>query len=169
MTELKQRNNERKTTMEEKPIGQALFISKETGEQIRFDLAAPIEPWPTPRPGGYVNDKPCQKFSGEFVIKSKNAPTFRQFQKLLKRRSKLPRKLKKAFKHLEHKEPRFEKIKMPNGIGAIVHMEIGPKEGYPHTKWIRKAVHLFRRRMTIMRKIRHQGTSSHMGYRNFFK
>lgn len=51
---------------------------------------------------------------------------------------------------------------MPNGVGSIAHMEIGPKEGYPHTKWIWKAVHLLRKRMAIVPKIRHQGTTSNM-------
>lgn len=74
----------------------------------------------------------------------------------------LPRKLKKALKHFELKEPRFEEIKTPNGIGSIAHMEIGPKEGYPNTKWIWKAVHLLRKRMAIVPKIRHQGTTSNM-------
>ena len=155
--------------MEEKPLGQALFICKDTGEQIHMEPVTPIEPWPALEPGGYVNSEPITlKHSGEFVFKASKTK-LRKMRKLLFGKRKVPRKLKKALKHLEYKEPRFEEIKMPNGVGSIVHMEIGPKEGYPHTKWIRKAVHLFRRRMTIMRKIRHQGTSSHMGYRNFFK
>lgn len=153
---------------------QAFLISKDTGQMVEVTPMTEIVPKPWPIDDvEFVPEPEPQKsltLSGTFTLKKKmNDNQRRKLIRALSGKQKLPRKLKKAFKHLEHKEPRFEKIKMPNGIGAIVHMEIGPKEGYPHTKWIRKAVHLFRRRMTIMRKIRHQGTSSHMGYRNFFK
>ena len=125
--------------MEEKPIGQALFISKETGKQIRVDLAEPVKPWPTSEPGGYVNDTPCQKVSGELVIKSKKAPSFKLFQMFVYGWHKLPRKMKKAFKHIQKDMPvvvveRNGKRKIFGGI--MFHT----KDGYPYTKWVRKTI-----------------------------
>lgn len=144
--------------MEEKPIIQGLLISKETGQMIE---ATPLtEITPKPWPIDDINEpEPPKVFTNTVTFKmSKKAA--RDFKRLMKRSGKVPRKLKKALKHFELKEPRFEEIKMPNGVGSIAHMEIGPKEGYPHTKWIWKAVHLLRKRMAIVRKIKHQGTTS---------
>lgn len=129
--------------MEEKPLGQALLICKDTGKQVKLNLAEPVKPWPTFEPGGYVNDTPCQEFSGEIVVKIKNAPTFRQFQKLLKRRSKLPRKLKKAVKHIQLVTPIgvIEKTK-EHTYQVIATEYFKTKNGYPYTKWVRKAIRI---------------------------
>ena len=132
------------------------------------------KPWPTDGIEFEIETEPeppkALTLSGTFTLKTKmKANQRRKLIRALSDNQKLPRKLKKALKHLELKEPRFEEIKTPNGVGAIAQMEIGPKEGYLHTKWIRKAVHLLRRRMAIVPRLRPQGTVSHMGYRNFFK
>ena len=152
--------------MNEQILPRAILMDQKTDQQFEVNLQSDINPWPT-EPD---EEEPAQPMvfhnSVTFKITKKDKLAFKR---LMRKHNKVPRKLKKALKHLEYKEPRFEEIKMPNGVGSIVHMEIGPKEGYPHTKWIRKAVHLLRRRMAIVHKIRNQGTVSHMGYRNFFK
>ena len=125
--------------MEEKPIGQALFINKETGKQIRFDLAAPIEPWPTPGPGGYVNDKPCQKFSGEFVVKTKKTPSYWLLQRMMYGWRKLPRKMKKAFKHIK-RESDVVVIERNGKYEILGGIYFHTKDGYPYTKWVRKVI-----------------------------
>ena len=149
---------------------QAFLISKETGQMVEATPMTEIvpKPWPIDDIEGdeaLLNEPEPPKtltLSGTFTLKTKKmkASQRRKLIRALSGKQKLPRKLKKALKHLELKEPRFEEIKMPNGVGSIAHMEIGPKEGYPHTKWIRKAVHLLRKRMAIVRKIRRQGTTS---------
>ena len=144
---------------------QAFLISKETGQMIEATPLTEIAPKPWPIDDIEIETEPeppkSLTLSGTFTLKTKmNANQRRKLIRALSGKQKLPRKLKKAFKHLELKKPRFEEIKMPNGVGSIAHMEIGPKEGYPHTKWIWKAVHLLRKRIAIMRKIRRQGTTS---------
>ena len=144
---------------------QAFLISKETGQMIEATPLTEIapKPWPIDDIKTETEPEPPKSLtlSDTFTLKTKmKANQRRKLIRALSGKLKLPRKLKKAFKHLEYKRPRFEEIKMPNGIGSIAHMEIGPKEGYPHTKWIWKAVHLLRKRMAIMRKIRRQGTTS---------
>lgn len=146
---------------------QAFLISKETGQMIEATPLTEItpKPWPIDDIETETEPEPPKSLtlSGTFTLKTKmNANQRRKLIRALSGKQKLPRKLKKAFKHLEYKRPRFEEIKMPNGVGSIAHMEIGPKEDYPHTKWIWKAVHLLRKRMAIVPKIRHQGTTSNM-------
>ena len=141
---------------------QGFLISKETGQMIEATPLTEIVPKPWPIDDIEIETEPeppkSLTLSGTFTLKTKmKSNQRRKLIRALSGKQKLPRKLKKAFKHLEYKRPRFEEIKTPNGVGAIAHMEIGPKEGYPHTKWIRKAVHLLRKRMAIVRKIRHQG------------
>ena len=142
------------------------LIDKETGEKMSeiFQKKEIIpKPWPIDDIEIETEPEPPKSLtlSGTFTLKTKmKANQRRKLIRALSGKQKLPRKVKKAFKHLEYKRPRFEEIKMPNGIGSNAHMEIGPKEGYPHTKWIWKAVHLLRKRMAIMRKIRRQGTTS---------
>ena len=144
---------------------QGFLISKETGQMIEATPLTEIAPKPWPIDDIEIETEPeppkSLTLSGTFTLKTKmKANQRRKLIRALSGKQKLPRKLKKAFKHLEYKRPRFEEIKMPNGVGSIAHMEIGPKEGYPHTKWIRKAVNLLRKRMAIVRKIRRQGTTS---------
>lgn len=138
------------------PIGyepgkvQALLISKETRQMIEATALTEIapKPWPIDDIGIETELEPPKSLtlSGTFTLKTKMKSN--QRRKLIRAfsgKQKLPRKLKKALKHLELKEPRFEEIKIPNGVGSIAHMEIGPKEGYPHTKWARKALRLINR------------------------
>jgi hypothetical protein len=144
------------------------LIDKETGEKMSeiFQMKEFVpKPWPIDDIEIETESEPPKSLtlSGTFTLKTKmKANQRRKLIRALSGKQKLPRKLKKALKHLELKEPRFEEIKIPNGVGSIAHMEIGPKEGYPHTKWIWKAVHLLRKRMAIVPKIRHQGTTSNM-------
>lgn len=125
--------------MEEKPLGQALLICKDTGKQVRLDLAAPIEQWPTPRPGGYVNDNPCTKLSVEFVIKSPWHPSYMLYERLVYGWTKLPRKMKKAFKHIKRERPIvvIERKGKSEVVGGIL---FHTKDGYPYTKWVRKVI-----------------------------
>lgn len=151
---------------------QAFLISKETGQMIAATPLTEItpKPWPIDDIETETEPEPPKSLtlSGTFTLKTKmKANQRRKLIRAFSGKQKLPRKLKKALKHLELKKPRFEEIKIPNGVGSIAHMEIGPKEGYPHTKWIWKAVHLLRKRMAIVRKIKHQGTTSRMNYYTF--
>lgn len=149
---------------------QAFLINKETGQMVEATPMTEIVPKPWPKDDiegdeAFLNEPEPPKtltFSGTFTLKKINANQRRKLIRALSGKQKLPRKLKKALKHLEYKGPRFEEIKTPNGVGAFAHMGIGPKDGYPYTKWIRKAVHLVRKRMAIVGKIRHQGTTSRM-------
>ena len=123
--------------MEDKHI---IFIPK---CQIHMEPVTPIEPWPALEPGGYVNSEPITlKHSGEFVFKASKTE-LRKMRKLLFGKRKVPRKLKKAFKHIqlvtpigiveETKEHKFQ---------IIATEYYKTRNGYPYTKWVRKAIRI---------------------------
>lgn len=130
--------------MEEKPLGQAQVLFMPNGEQIPFgEIDDHITQFPKLEPGGWVNDSPFPKFSGEVVIKTKKTPLFRQFQKLLYGRRKLPRKLKKAFKHIQLVTPiEIVEETKEHKFQIIATEYYKTRNGYPYTKWVRKAIRI---------------------------
>ena len=63
----------------------------------------------------------------------------RDFKRLMKRSGKVPRKLKKALKHVGFFKLPMERIETENGIGFKQTVGFGPKDGYPCTKWVNRA------------------------------
>ena len=70
----------------------------------------------------------------------------------LEAKPKLPRKLKKALKHLYVGFP-CEKIEQaPDGFSYIMLEPLGTKGGYPRTRWIRKAEKYIRKQFVVIEK-----------------
>ncbi len=117
---------------------QAFLISKETGQIIEATPLTEIapKPWPT---DDISEPEPPMVFTNTVTFKmSKKAA--RDFKRLMKRSGKVPRKLKKALKHVGFYKLPMERIETENGIGFKQTVGFGPKDGYPCTKWVRKAI-----------------------------
>lgn len=98
--------------MEEKPLGQALFISKETGKQIRLDLAAPIEPWPTKEKEKgdiYIIPKSCILEWPRFNVEEGTSEGSFQFAKGTKWR-RLGEEIIETKITMEYQEGRFSRM-----------------------------------------------------------
>lgn len=123
--------------MEEKPLGQALLICKETGNQIHVEPVTPISPWPTETD----EEEPATPMvlQKTFTIKMPKKIQ-KAFTRLLKNTQKLPRKLKKACRHIK-----METMFKSNFMGKYERKVIGTvwfhtKDGYPYTKYVRRAI-----------------------------
>lgn len=137
--------------MNEVYIPKVILIDKESGKQFEVNLQSDIKPWPTEP----AEEEPAQRMVFNKTVTIKMPKKMQQaFLRMHRKGRKYPRKLKKAMKHMEFKGPRFEEIKTQNGIGAIAHYEVGPKEGYPHTKWIFRAAHIIRKHIAYQMKTR---------------
>lgn len=125
--------------MEEKPLGQAKILFMPTGEQIPFgEIDDHITPFPELGPFHLVNENPfTTQFTIEFDIKK--GPSFRLFNQLVYGWRKLPRKMKKAYKHIKREDP-VTVVKRQGEytiFGGIYYYTI---DGYPYTKWVRKVI-----------------------------
>ena len=110
------------------------------GEQIPFgEIDEHITQFPEFEPGGWVNDIPCTKLSGEFVIKSPWHPSYMFYERLVYGWTKLPRKMKKAFKQIKRESSIvvIERKGKSEVVGGII---FHTKDGYPYTKWVRKVI-----------------------------
>ena len=61
--------------------------------------------------------------------------------------TKLPRKLKKAFRHIGLFEDPIAFYQDENGVSCKQTFWFGPKNGYPKTKWIKKAQKICNQRL----------------------
>jgi hypothetical protein len=61
------------------------------------------------------------------------------FKRMLRRQNKLPRKLKKALKHVGFFKLPMERVETQNGVAFKQTVGFGPKDGYPCTKWVNRA------------------------------
>lgn len=108
-----------------------------------------IKPWPTEQ----AEEEPatpqvfCKTFS--FKLKEKDK---QNFKRMMRRHCKIPRKLKKACRHiyLPHSEPTIpDVVRKPDVtvccMGFVSGYQIKP--GYPHTKWARKAIENINRKI----------------------
>ena len=117
---------------------QAFLISKETGQMIE---ATPLtEITPKPWPIDDINEpEPPMVFTNTVTVKmSKKAA--RNFKRL----NKMPRKLKKAFRHIGLVFGPMTKTREGRSFVVRQDMWIGPKDGYPKTKWIMKALRIYK-------------------------
>jgi hypothetical protein len=129
---------------------QAFLISKETGQMIEATPLTEIAPKPWPIDDIEIETEPeppkSLTLSGTFTLKTKmKANQRRKLIRALIGKQKLPRKLKKAGRHiyLPYSKPTIhDVVRQPDGtvccIGYVSGYRIKP--GYPHTKWARKAL-----------------------------
>lgn len=128
--------------MNEVYIPKAILIDKESEKQFEVNMQSAFKPWPTEQ----AEEEPALRtvYNKTFTVKiSKKARV--AFKKLLKRQKKMPRKLKKACHHLhymnnqviiEHTDERPFRYEIVGYQGFI------QNNGYPRTKWIRKAIRM---------------------------
>lgn len=128
--------------MNEVYIPKVILIDKESGKQFEVNMQSAFKPWPTEQ----AEEEPAPRtvYNKTFTVKiSKKAKM--AFKKLLKRQKKMPRKLKKACHHLhymnnqviiEHTDERPFRYEIVGYQGFI------QNDGYPRTKWIRKAIRM---------------------------
>lgn len=112
------------------------------GVSVSIEPAMDIKSWPT-EPAEKAPTKPLvfrKTFSFKMTEKDKRA-----FKRAMRRHCKIPRKLKKACRHiyLPYSKPTIhDVVRQPDGtvccIGFVSGYRIKP--GYPHTKWARKAL-----------------------------
>ena len=116
---------------------QAFLISKETGQMIEATPLTEIAPKPWPIDD--INEpEPPKVFTNTVTFKmSKKAA--RDFKRLMKRSGKVPRKLKKALKHVGFFKLPMERVETQNGVAFKQTVGFGPKDGYPRTKWVNRA------------------------------
>ncbi len=127
--------------MEEKPQG--LLISVETGQVIPATLMHwPLDDMETDE----AVTEPAEplRFTQSFTLKmpKMKATQRKKFLRIFKGKRKLPRKLKKGGRHLEYSEIGDFSIETKDRsvICKSPLMHISIKKGYPHTKWVRKAI-----------------------------
>lgn len=112
------------------------------GVSVFIEPMTDIKPWPTePAEEEPATPRVFRKtFSFKVTEKDKKA-----FKRMMRRECKIPRKLKKACRHiyLPYSKPTIhDVVKGPDGTISCVGFVSGYriKPGYPHTKWARKAV-----------------------------
>lgn len=127
--------------MEDKHI---IFIPK---CQIHMEPVTPISTWPTETIEGESETPKVFRHKVTFSFK---IPKMKQ--KICFKKPKLPRKLKKALKHLYVGFPHEKIEQAPVGYSIVMLEPLGTKEGYPRTKWIRKAEKHIRKQFVVIQK-----------------
>ena len=128
---------------------QAFLISKETGQMIEATPLTEIypKPWPIDDIEIETETEPeppkSLTLSGTFTLKTKmKANQRRKLIRAFSGKQKLPRKLKKACKHIqmvtEVKTPEIQTQDHFFSFYTIVNFRT--EDGYPYTKWVRKAI-----------------------------
>ena len=123
----------------------AVLISKETGQSI----PAIAEDWlnasitPEPLPVDEIKDEPTTPlvFQKSFTVKIPKKDQ-RAFKRMLRGGRKFPRKLKKAGKHIQMvtEVKTIENQTQDHFFGSYAVVYFRTKDGYPYTKWVRKAI-----------------------------
>ena len=114
------------------------------GVSMTIETELDIKPWPTEPAEEAPAEPPVFRKTLSFKLKEKKEDK-RDFKRAMRRACKIPRKLKKACRHiyLPNSNPTiYDVVTMPDGtvcgIGYVSGYRIKP--GYPHTKWARKAL-----------------------------
>lgn len=112
-----------------------ILIDQKTGQQLEGKLLTDIKTWPT-EPDEQEPATPLV-FNNTVTFKM-SKKTACNFKHLMKRSSKVPRKLKKALKHVGFFKLPMERIETENGVAFKQTAGFGPKDGYPCTKWVNR-------------------------------
>lgn len=131
-------------------MAQAFLIEKQTGKVIQaFTEDIEIKPWPTDteeetNPFVEQEGDPL-RFVQEFTFKlSKEQQKI--FYRIVRKFSKIPRKLKKAAGHII--QTRIGEFSISEADGNVIDrsplIHYAIEKGYPHTKWARKSLQLIK-------------------------
>lgn len=119
---------------------QAFLISKETGQMIEATPLTEIDPKPWPIDDIEIETEPEQPMVFNKTVTFKMTKKDQQaFKRLMRKQSKVPRKLKKALKHVGFFKLPMERVETQNGVSFKQTVGFGPKDGYPCTKWVNRA------------------------------
>lgn len=125
-------------------IPKAILMDKESGRQFKAIPLSEIKPWPT---GPVEEDSQTPPLFHKTITIQMSKKDSKSFRRLLRRDIKLPRKLKKAFRHIGIFEDPMVVEKDGNSISYKQSFWFGPKNGYPKTKWIKKALKICNQRL----------------------
>ena len=122
--------------MNELALPRAILMDPKTGQRFDVNLQSDINPWPTEP----AEEEPAQPmvFNKTFTFKLPKKDSL-VFKRMLRRQNKVPRKLKKALKHVGFFKLPMEEIETENGLSYKQTVGFGPKDGYPCTKWVNRA------------------------------
>ena len=115
---------------------------KVQGLLIPKDQIIDPKPWPTDDIEGgeaFVNESEEPKVFTNTVTFKMSKKATRDFKRLMKRSVKVPRKLKKALRHVGFFRLPMERVETENGFAFKQTVGFGPKDGYPCTKWVNRA------------------------------
>lgn len=127
--------------MNEVYIPKAILIDKESGKQFEVNMQSAFKPWPTEQ----AEEESALRtvYNKTFTVKISKKDSI-AFKKLLRRHKKIPRKLKKACRHIHHvNNQKFIEPKDKNdplSFEIIGYQGFVKNKGYPHTKWVTKAI-----------------------------
>ena len=100
------------------------------------------KPWPTDDIEGgeaFANESEEPKVFTKTVTFKMTKKDQQAFKRLMRKQSKVPRKLKKALKHVGFFRLPMERVETENGVAFKQTFGFGPKDGYPCTKWVNRA------------------------------
>ena len=128
--------------MNEVYIPKAILIDKESGKQFEVNMQSAFKPWPTEQ----AEEESALRtvYNKTFTVKISKKDSI-AFKKLLRRHKKIHRKLKKAWQHIhymndlvmiEHRDERPFRYEFVGYQGFV------KNNGYPRTKWIKKAIRM---------------------------
>lgn len=115
---------------------------KVQGLLIPKDQIIDPKPWPTDDIEGaeaFANESEEPKVFTNTVTFKMSKKATRDFKRLMKRSVKVPRKLKKALRHVGFFRLPMERVETENGFAFKQTVGFGPKDGYPCTKWVNRA------------------------------
>lgn len=115
---------------------------KVQGLLIPKDQIIDPKPWPTDDIEGgeaFANEPKEPKVFTKTVTFNMSKKASRGFKRLMNRTGKVPRKLKKALKHVGFFKLPMECVETENGVAFKQTLGFGPKDGYPCTKWVNRA------------------------------
>ena len=135
---------------------QAFLISKETGQMVEVNP----QPWPCVDLSTITDDdteteqEPLNVFKSTvtFKLPKMKETKRRKMLRALIGKPKLPRKLKKALKHLYVGFPHEKVEKAPVGHSTVALEPLGTKDGYPRTRWVRRAEKHIRKQFVVIEK-----------------
>jgi hypothetical protein len=117
-------------------IPRAILMDPSTGQKYDVDLKTDIHPFPT-EPAEEAPATPLV-FKKTVTIKMTKKDKL-AFKRSMRKLNKVPRKLKKAFKHVGFFKTPMERIETENGASYRQTVGFAPKDGYPCTKWVNRA------------------------------
>lgn len=122
--------------MNETFLPRAILMDQKTGQQFEVNLQSDINPWPTEPDEEELAQPMVFHNSVTFKMTKKDQQAFKR---LMRKQSKVPRKLKKALKHVGFFKLPMERVETQNGVAFKQTVGFGPKDGYPCTKWVNRA------------------------------